>query len=244
MKKNFLLLLPLIALLLSFSTAHARSILLVGDSLTCGSFGQHLLKELSQQGNDVTVYCAVSSAPTHWLKGLSPSGQKCQSMTSSKPILQSCDGTGKIPTFETLLKRHPSQEVIVALGTNSLAAPKADATYAQMAKMIKSSGRTCTWIAPPHMNIAESKGFPSGRIAALEKNLNSFYDSLAATVDTRCQLIDSRDATATGTPGNKTIDGVHRSNNAGKHWAQQIAPRLSGQSRSKTQVPQHSPGTL
>jgi hypothetical protein len=91
--------------------------------------------------------------------------------------------------------------VIVGLGTNSLCAtptkgelanarmkrklicPHHDSEhpfdmtgYSKMAKLIQKQGSTCDWIGPPRLNPGESKGFPSGRVAAEEQNLDDFYD--------------------------------------------------------------------
>ena len=68
------------------------------------------------------------------------------------------------------------------------------------------------------MNPAQSRGFPAGRVAQLERNLAPFYTSLGARVGSHCVLVDSRRVTATGTRGNQTVDGVHRTESAGQAW--------------------------
>lgn len=206
--------------------AEAGEILLIGDSLTCGPFGKYLLQNLSARGNQVTLFCAVSSAPSNWLAGKNPSGQKCQTMSTRAPALVPCDGTGKIPRLSDILAAHKGSRILVALGTNSLLQPKADASYKRMAELVATNSSSCDWIGPPHLNPSQSKGFPPGRIAKEEKNLAPFYESLAGAVEKPCHLIDSRNATVAGGPGNQTVDGVHRTESAGKYWADALTNQL------------------
>lgn len=39
-------------------------------------------------------------------------------------------------------------------------------------------------------------------------------------------MVESREATADGTPGNQTVDGVHRTEAAGKYWSNAIIDQL------------------
>lgn len=202
--------------------AAAEKVVIVGDSLTCGSFGKNLFQLLSLAGNEVTLFCSVSSTPSSWIKGKNPKGQSCKTMTTSEPSLKLCNNTGQIPKFEEILKTNLGARFIVAHGTNSLLSPKVDAYYGSLAKLINDAGLECDWIGPPNMNPAQSKGFPEGRIDTLQKNLTNFYTSLNIVSTNGCSLIDSREATAVETAGNQTVDGVHRNEAAGKYWAQSI----------------------
>jgi len=206
--------------------AIAKEIVVVGDSLSCGSFGKHLVLNLVNKGHEVIVYCAVSSAATHWLSGSTPRGQKCEMILSSTGSRRPCGGTGRIPKLASLLQKHRSARFVIALGTNSLMSPAADRSYRKIATMITSSGNACDWIGPPHLNPTQSRGFSPSRIIALERNLGGFYRSLASQLSGACHLIDSREATASGTPGNQTIDGVHRNEIGGKYWAGLIVRAL------------------
>jgi hypothetical protein len=206
-----------IALLVA-GPAHAENILMIGDSLSCGPFGKHVVENLSQRGFRVTLYCAVSSAPIHWLKGKNPPGQICQTMSSEVSKLGPCGGTGQVPALSQILAKHKGSRVLVGLGTNSLMDTRADHSYRLMVETVASSGK-CVWIGPPHLQPSHSKGFPAGRVATEEANLNGFYVSLFNSVEGICSLFDSREATASGTPGNETVDGIHRNDSAGKYWA-------------------------
>lgn len=200
--------------------AIASDVLIIGDSHTCGSFGKYLFEKYSQPEAKVTLYCAVSSAAQNWLEAKNPTGQQCQTKSTDHPQLQPCDPEGHIPKLASILSAHNTAKLIIALGTNSLLSPMADASYSKLAAAAAKSN-TCEWIGPPHLNPAQSKGFPKGRIATLEKNLDSFYKSLAA-LQKNCILIDSRPATAEGTEGFETIDGVHRADAAADHWVKNL----------------------
>lgn len=216
--------------------ADAKSFLVIGDSLSCGPFGKYLIQDLTKNGNKVTLYCTVSSAPVHWLKGKNPPGQKCQMLTSDNPFLQGCNERAKIPSLQNILALYKNADVIVALGTNSLLSPKVDKSYKVMAKAISENGSNCYWIGPPHLSPSDSKGFPLGRIKIQESNLNSFYDSLSIAIDKHCNLIDSRGATIAGTPGHQTYDGVHRTESAGKFWVAQISNNFKNSPMKKLEI--------
>lgn len=224
MKTNLTPMLMLIGLFCL--NAQAARYVIIGDSHSCGGFGRQLLaNKFGQAGNSNTVqlYCAVSSAPNHWLTGQAPKGISCQTATSADPALKSCSPPGgAMPTAAQIIAANPGAALVVALGTNSLMSAAVPASYKQLADLIKQSGRVCYWIAPPHLNPAQSKGFPAGRVQTLENNLNAFYGQLGGDILPNCTMIDSRPATQSGTPGYETVDGVHRTAAAGVFWANEI----------------------
>ena len=211
--------------LLIATQAQAEKILMIGDSLTCGPFGKNVMKHLSAT-HDVVLYCAVSSTPTNWFFGTNPKrggGRTwpCQTMTSSLQVLKNCDGTGKVPKFTDLLKQNPKARVIVALGTNSAASPKPDSTYKSLVDLIEANDQKCTWIGPPHFDVSKN-----AVLKTFAGNLGPFYVALAKVVGQTCKLVDSRPATAAGTPGFATNDGIHRTEAGGKYWADQIKDKI------------------
>lgn len=217
--------------------ASADSILVVGDSLTCGHYGAELVKHLSAEGHKITMYCAVSSKASNWVDGKNPvrvitkkiNGKLVKIKTTwdcnmrrspSTAVIENCDGSKKVPKFEDILKRNPSDRVIVALGTNSLPG-KADSTYSSMLASIEKAQRACTWIGPPHLqpqkayDIAKTNKVAARKhLSDLEAKLDTFYDSLSTRLGANCDLIDSRDATKPGTAGNETGEGLHSTANA------------------------------
>jgi hypothetical protein len=215
-------------------SAQAAQTVIVGDSMTCGPFGQNLFRRLvNDHKQDVTLYCAVSSAPEHWLQGTKPPGQICQTMSTASPRLTPCGGNGSVPTFARILERHPDATVIVALGTNSLGSPRASAAYSEMSKLGSANGRGCRWIGPPHLNPSQAKGFSTSRLQQMESHLGAFYSSLSERVGNQgCRLIRSLEATQPGTAGHQTTDGVHRTREAGSHWVNGIISDLELPSRA------------
>lgn len=204
-----LLSIQLLVWALSFaSVAQAEKILIVGDSLTCGSFGSAMFDDLRQKGHDVTLYCAVSSAPANWLEGRTPKGQKCEVRSGNDRTNRTCPPSGQTPALAKILADVQPDRVISALGTNSIPDKKASDSYSKMSRMIAENGRRCIWVGPPQFKRKD-----------LQNSLNSFYDSLILRTEQSCDFVDSRDATAPGTPGAGTVsDGVHRTNEGGKAW--------------------------
>lgn len=210
------------------TSTYAAELVIIGDSHSCDSFGSTLLNGFTSQGKDTVLYCTVSSAPQHWLKGINPKGQICQNRTSQNPALRPCKNGGRIPTLASILAEEKPSQVVVALGTNSLLDPTTDASYAALAASLHSVGAGCLWVGPPHLQPEHSKGFPPGRVATLEKNLSSFYPSLEHSVGSACSVIDSRPATTPTAPGYPTVDGVHRTPQAGKYWAEFVLSHANG----------------
>lgn len=215
---------------------YSENFILIGDSQSCGAFGKHFQKMLTKDGHNVTLYCAVSSTPQNWLKGIKPRGQVCKTNSSTNPVLKLCNGTGDVPLIKDILERDPDAHIIVQLGANSLYSPITDINYQKMAKTIQATSRKCHWIGPAHRQPERSKGFPEGSLEKAEKNLNPFYDSLANSIQGPCLLIDSRDATAPGTSGHETVDGVHHTDAAGKYWAEQVMRSFRAGTAQKTLV--------
>jgi hypothetical protein len=231
---------------------HAEKILIVGDSISCGPFGGELVKHLTDAGHQVKLYCSVSSAPGDWLTGKNVASSKstvwpCETRKSGTSELSDCDGSTKIPKFETLLADYPADRVMIALGTNSLP-DGPDRSYSKMLELIASTGHACNWIGPPHLQPQKAydvtkksvarKEAARKHLAVDEDALNSFYDSLnlklAAVKGKGCKILDSRDATAPGTPGNETNEGLHATATAAKyrydHMAVAIKDAVSGSS--------------
>ncbi|MEQ1877666.1 MAG: SGNH/GDSL hydrolase family protein [Bdellovibrionia bacterium] len=211
--------------LLAAQMASATEQVIVGDSHSCGTFGTLLARELFKSGEPVTLYCTPSSAPLHWMKGRNPKGFSCSTLKSPEFRLSHCEKSGEL-SIADILTKHKAAKYFVALGTNSLLNGVTDSSYAALAKAIGTAGGTCAWIGPPHVDPARSKGFPKGWVEKVENNLNAFYTSLDRAIGDRCWPIDSRPATAAGTPGFRTSDGIHRNDEGAKGWVEQIKARL------------------
>lgn len=189
--------------------------LIIGDSHTCGAFGDHLAKGLSREDH-VVVYCAVSSTSTDWIRGRTPRNQTCYRRESPGFQKKPCDGTGKVPPAESLITREKPDDVVIALGTNSLGSSSATADDERLARL---AGRRCHWMGPPWLNPSQARGFSTARLEAMNANVDGYYRSLSQKVSPHCRLHDSRPSTRAGQAGHETIDGVHRGERAGAAWA-------------------------
>lgn len=199
-------------------------VVLIGDSLTCGPMGERLFEHLQKKYDQVTLFCAVSSAPSHWIQGKNPPKQVCMTRSQDDSRNEKCHPEGQVPKLEKILRANPYADIVVALGTNSLMDKTVNSFYVEMIKAIES--RKCSWIAPPHLNPHQARGFPITRLQLMEKNLGPFYHSLSGALDQRCKLIDSRPFTVEGSAGFQTTDGVHRTQGAGRFWADEMSDQL------------------
>jgi len=220
-------LLIIILLMFLFSPLiRAESILIVGDSHSCGQFGATMVKELSRKGHRVRLFCTVSSSAVHWLNGENPKNQICNTSSSADSDLKPCDELGKIPRLDLILSRDTYDMAIVALGTNSLFSSQAQLNYQNMAEIVALKIPSCFWIAPPHLRPDQAKESNAETIALMEKNLLKFYASLENRVSPSCHFLNSLIATQSGSLGSATSDGVHRAAGAGKAWAEAILFQL------------------
>jgi hypothetical protein len=216
--------------LATVASAKADRILIVGDSLSCGHFGNNLIADLASQGHEVKMYCAVGSAPKNWIGGAparaawpcevhtySPAKVKVRKPSPHAEAIQSSACEGGFPKFSKILADNTSDRVIVALGTNSLP-DGPDAHYDEMIDAIKVRNRSCDWILPPHLEPTRAKS-PAGRkdLARKDAALTSLYAVMAAKLKGRCGSVSSLAATAAGTPGHATGEGLHQTEAAGRY---------------------------
>ena len=213
-----------VSIFLFASSGRAEHMLVLGDSQGCGAFGQNFVKNLSSQGHNVTLYCMPSSTPKNWLRQTLPAGQKCKVLTSKDSAFKLCGGDGNPPSIDELLKNPKVNRVIVELGGNSLASPRPDSSYVDLAQKIFKSEKSCDWLGPAWRQPEKSKS-NKDNLERSNQNIPLFVKTLARQIGPYCTFIDSKDATGPGELGNETVDGVHRTETAGKIWAQSIADR-------------------
>jgi hypothetical protein len=168
-----------------------------------------------------TMAMAMASAASckFWINSLIPNAG----------LLSPCEGgQGQMPEFKDILREANYDQVIVALGTNSLPAVTADRHYGVMAQAIRRSGvADCRWIGPPHFDRSKTQD-----ARAKDLSLDRFYSSLQSAVaaspsqNKNCLLIDSRPATHDPKIRETTTDGVHRKKQSARRWADSIMPRL------------------
>jgi hypothetical protein len=248
---RILTLTALAACLLTGNPARAEKVVMIGDSITCGPFGERMLTNLGRGGkNDVTVYCMEGSSAEHWLNGKTGSSA-CKTISSKNTSWSAC--RSKAPLLSKIVSENPGARFVIALGTNATvstvqnkcqAKQEAANVEAKFAKFAQTLGRAkCDWVLPPHMNPSQTKGWPPCHVARMEKNLSSISGQIKTAVSssdkhgTHCNTISSLDATASGTKGHQTRDGVHRTKEAGFYWADEIKGQLLNDGPETTEGP-------
>lgn len=215
-------------LTLCFLELSSAKTFILGDSLTCGSFGKELFDQFKVNGEQVVLFCAVSSRPDHWINSVNPSGLPCMTLSSGQSKKIPCGKDGEMPAFDVLAKEAIGANVVVALGTNSLGVKSMDENYFNLANQLSARSKSCFWVGPPHLEPNHVSLNPDRRkrISNMESNLDLFYSNIENAVGKKCKLIDSRPATKLGSPGRPTTDGIHKVEAAGKKWAQEIFPQI------------------
>lgn len=229
-----------------YSTTLGRSakVLMIGDSLTCGPFGDQVESWLLQNlgPSRVAVYGSCGSSPESWLAAekdfISPCGYRettTQSHITEKTSRGRRPAPVRTPKIENLLAKHRPQIVIVQLGTNHYdtllkegreSVPKLARVYENFANALTPRGgsvRMVVWVTPP-----DSSKFP--------KWVEDEVDNLIITTNRRHSFgsIVSRGFTRY-TPGVTGSDGVHYNDAGAAPWAAQVIRRLNA-SFTKYQV--------
>lgn len=200
------------------------SILMVGDSLSVGRFGEVVQNHLARN-YPVAAYAYCGSSPENWLSTESDFVTKCgyRQHTASSDVLRDFVN-GKpprpavTPKLTKLINRHKPTILIVQLGTNWM---DRSLTPEQMSGYLdqfvhearRGSVREIIWIAPPD----------SARLRKTQGKVHALIRR-AANRD-GFQVVDSREVThyVMGKTGG---DGVHYNSEASEAWARKIQDEL------------------
>jgi len=213
----------------------ASKVLMIGDSLTVGPFGDlveaWLLQALGTER--VAVYGACGSSPEHWLASQKDFVAHCgyRETTTQRHILEEYQHGRRphpvsTPKIETLLARFRPQIVIVQLGTNHYdslqhdgknSLPQLAAYYESFANALHDPGgseRMVIWITPP-----DSSKFP--------KWVEDDVDNLILSTNHRHGFLSfvSRKYTHY-TLGKTGSDGVHYNEAAAALWSAPVIRML------------------
>jgi hypothetical protein len=196
------------------------SILMVGDSLSVGKFGEVVQGHLAQK-YPVAAYASCGSSPEHWLSGEPGFITKCgyrQNTADSNVFRDFANGRPPRPTLTpklgTLITKHRPTILIVQLGTNWMDRSLTDAQMSNYLDRFISEARRgrvqeIIWITPPDSSRLRKT---QGKVHALIRQ--------AARRD-GFQLVDSREVTryVVGKTGG---DGIHYNSEASEAWARGI----------------------
>lgn len=195
-------------------------ILMVGDSLSVGKFGEVVQGHLAQK-YPVAAYASCGSSPEHWVSGEPDFITKCgyrQHTADSNVFRDFVNGRPPratlTPKLGTLIRKHRPTILIVQLGTNWMDRSLTDAQMSTfldrfVSEARRGSVREIIWITPPDSSRLRKT---QGRVHTLIRQ--------AARRD-GFQLVDSRGVTryVVGKTGG---DGIHYNSEASETWARRI----------------------
>lgn len=207
----------------------ATRVLMIGDSLSAGPFGesvqQHLARKFGPQ--NVAAYASCGSSPEHWLQDEAGFYTKCgyRESTPDKPPVMRDFVNGKpprptlTPKLEPIVRRFQPTVVVVQLGTNWMDRPLSDGEITSFLNRFISAARgrsvrQIVWIAPP-----DSSSMPAKAQARVHRLIQQ------GAKRGRFDVIDSRELT-NYVPGKTGGDGVHYNSESSRAWAARVNSRL------------------
>ena len=197
-------------------------VLMIGDSLSVGGFGEvvreHLEQEFGRQ--NVAFFASCGSSPESWLQDEKVFHTRCgyREKTPTTDVYRDYHKGKKppaaaTPKIETLIARYKPTIVIVQLGTNwmdqSLSDNQIRAVLERFVSVVHRGGtRKLIWIGPPD----------SSRFSKVQ---NRIYRLIQQSVRRGDPVIDSRRFTryVLGKTGG---DGIHYNSESGKAWARPV----------------------
>ncbi|MFP5491765.1 MAG: hypothetical protein ACLGG0_09695 [Bacteriovoracia bacterium] len=210
----------IVLLCLSLSIAHAKSVLVIGDSHAVGPFGWEFDRLVRQQGgiSRVATYASCGSIAQWWVTGHKT---PCGYWERSEAGVEVSQPTASTPIFGELLKKHQPDIVVVELSGNyqqrSDQFSKDD--MRAMVEQIRESGAQCFWITTPHTRLYPER---ISRLVSLVHEAVSDY----------CEVFESHLVTQYPAAGG---DGIHYWFPAGipiaKAWADAAVEKIFKRSR-------------
>ena len=201
-------------------------VLMIGDSLSVGGFGdavrEHLEQEFGRQ--NVAFFASCGSSPESWLQDQKVFYTHCgyREKTPTTDVYADYH-KGKrppamaTPKIETLIARYKPTIVIVQLGTNWMDQTLSDDyirhVLAQFVSAVHAAGtRRLIWIGPPD----------SSRFSKVQSRI---YRLIQQSVPRGDPVIDSRRFTRY-IMGKTGGDGIHYNSESGQAWAKPVNASL------------------
>jgi hypothetical protein len=196
------------------------SILMIGDSLSVGKFGEAVQMHLALK-HRVAAYASCGSSPEHWLASEPDFVTKCgyRQRTSDSDIFSDwVNGHAPRPTrtpkLADLVRKHKPTILVVQLGTNWMDRNLSDEQMGEYVNRLVDEARRgpvekIVWIAPPD----------SARLRKVQGKVHQILRRAAARK--KFEIIDSRNVThyVTGKTGG---DGIHYNSESSEAWARAI----------------------
>ena len=200
------------------------SVLMIGDSLSVGKFGEVVQAHLALKRR-VAAYASCGSSPEHWLAGEPDFMTKCgyRERTSTSDIFSDfvngrAPRPSRTPKLANLVRKHKPTILVVQLGTNWMDRSLSDEQMSDYLNRFIDEARRgpvekIVWIAPPD---SSSLRRVQGRVHQLIRR---------AATRKGFDVIDSRKVThyVVGKTGG---DGVHYNSESSVAWARGIQREL------------------
>ena len=207
-------------------------VLLIGDSLSFGPFGESLERALLARLGEksIALFASCGSSPEHWLGTTPVFVTKCgyrQATPKGGMTEDFVDGKKprpvKTPKIPRILSQYAPETVFVQLGTNWMDSPPDEpASEGVLSKRIlreflrelrdqPDPPARIIWILPP-----ESCKYPKQTQDAVERWI------LESSAELGFSTTRSREMTAPYVPGKTGRDGVHYSKASAQEWAERV----------------------
>ena len=200
------------------------SILMIGDSLSVGKFGEAVQMHLALK-HRVAAYASCGSSPEHWLAGEPDFVTKCgyRQRTSDSDIFTDwvngrAPRATRTPKLADLVRKHKPTILVVQLGTNWMDRNLSDEQMTDYLNRLVDEARRGTvekivWIAPPD----------SARLRKVQGRVHQLLRRVATRK--KFDIIDSRNVThyVMGKTGG---DGIHYNSESSVAWARSIQREL------------------
>jgi len=224
---------PRVASRASVEVVTTPRVLMIGDSLSAGPFGEavqhHLAKKFGPQ--NVAAFASCGSSPENWLADEPAFYTHCgyRESTPDKAPVYSDFVNGKAPRptltpkVESLVRRYQPTVAVVQLGTNWMDRDLSDAQISSFtARFIEalrgSTVQQIIWIAPPDSSALRKKQGRIHRLIQVAAGRHHF------------EVIDSRELTRY-MPGQTGGDGIHYNTESSRAWATKINAALDSRLR-------------
>ena len=201
-------------------------VLIIGDSLSVGGFGEAVREHLEQEfgRQNVAFFASCGSSPENWLQDEKVFYTKCgyREKTPTTDVYHDYHNGKRppavaTPKLETLIERYNPTIVIVQLGTNWMDQTLSDDYIRHVLARFVSAvhgdrARRLIWIGPPD----------SSRFSKVQ---NRIYRLIQQSVPRGDPVIDSRRYTRY-VMGKTGGDGIHYNSESGEAWARPVNATL------------------
>ncbi len=219
--------LAIFCLVLSSSKASLLAgvkVLYLGDSLSFGSFGMTLDKQMRQAGCEVYTMVTGGATPFYWLSDFEPVAAEAGHWVKKKGSDRRLRRVSKVPKVETILKTFPANVAVVQTGTNMYAILRdkkktpservkmVEYLVDRMCRVLETAHCRIYWVTPPDSHVYK---YPR----ELQEQMREIMKRVAGK---HGRVFDSYAVTQYTEPYPKE-DGIHYGPEEATDWARRVA---------------------